>query len=63
MEHKGLEDLMAILTAGGRNSGEISRALPQKAYGDPAKHVTFEGEKKLRNPKKAKRNAKRKGNR
>jgi hypothetical protein len=54
-----LNDLYAILTAGGRNSGEVSRALPQHAYGDPAKHFEYpaerERQKKLKNVKKLKK--------
>lgn len=44
MKSKALEDYYAILTAGGRNSGEKSRALPQRAYGDPANNVEFPAE-------------------
>lgn len=51
MKSDVLTDMYAILTAGGRNSGERSRALPQQAYGDPAKHVQFEREKKLKKVK------------
>jgi hypothetical protein len=41
LKSDALVDLYAILTAGGRNSGEKSRALPQQAYGDPARFVKF----------------------
>lgn len=47
-----LEELYAIQTAGGRNNGEKSHALPKRQYGDPANHVEFERAKKLKNPKK-----------
>jgi hypothetical protein len=43
--------MFAILTAGGRNNGERSHALPQSAYQDPAKHIQFEREKKLKKVK------------
>lgn len=49
-----LEELYAIQTAGGRNSGEKSRALPSEAYGDPARTIQFEQEKKIRRSKKKK---------
>jgi len=49
-----LEELYAIRSAGGRNSGEKSRALPSEAYRDPANSVEFEQEKKIRRNKKKK---------
>lgn len=55
MKSQALEEMLAILTAGGRNSGEISRALPRKAYQDPARHVKFERERKLKSIKKMKK--------
>jgi hypothetical protein len=52
MKGDALIDMYAILTAGGRNSGEKSRALPQSAYRDPSETVKFrselEHEKKLK---------------
>lgn len=44
MKNKELEDAYAILTAGGRNSGEASRAQPQRFYRDPAESVKFPAE-------------------
>lgn len=59
MKSHTLEEMMAILTAGGRSSGEQSRALPRHAYGDPANHVEFPAEaerrRKLREAKKLKK--------
>lgn len=55
MKSNALEELMAILTTGGRNNGEKSRALPQEYYQDPANHVQFEREKKLKKQKKGRR--------
>lgn len=49
-----LEELYAIQSAGGRNSGEKSRALPSRSYGDPANSVQFEREKKIKRSKKKK---------
>lgn len=48
------EELMAIFMSGGRNGGERSRALPSEAYGDPARTIQFEREKKIRRNKKKK---------
>lgn len=59
MKSETLTDLYAVLTAGGRNGGEKSQALPQHAYGDPAKHFEFPAErelqKKLKNARKLKK--------
>jgi hypothetical protein len=55
-----LEELYAIKTAGGRNSGEKSNALPSSPgsnyYGDPSKVVEFpaERERRLKRAKKSK---------
>ena len=46
-----LDELYASLSAGGRNSGERSTAKPQRAYQDPAKHVQFERERKMKKVK------------
>lgn len=48
------DELRALFTAGGRNKGEQSRALPQHAYGDPANLVEFERAKKFKKVKKSK---------
>jgi hypothetical protein len=48
------EELLAIFMAGGRNSGERSNAKESKFYGDPAKHIKFEREKKLKKVRKSK---------
>lgn len=62
MKSDALDDMLAILTAGGRNSGERSRALPGRAYGDPANQVEFEAEReRQRKARKKKRMAKFKG--
>lgn len=53
MKNKELTDLYSILTAGGRNGGEQSRALPQRAYRNPADVVEFPAE--LARRKKAKK--------
>ncbi len=37
-------ELFAIHSAGARMQPEKSRALPQRCYGDPAKHVKLRGE-------------------
>jgi hypothetical protein len=59
MKSEALTDLYAILTAGGRNNGEKSRALPESAYRDPAESVQFPAEKerarKLKEAKKLKK--------
>jgi hypothetical protein len=55
MKRDTLGELLAILTAGGRINGEKSRALPASQYGDPANHVKFEREKKLKTAKKLKK--------
>jgi len=55
MKNNVLEEMLAILTAGGRNNGEKSRAFRQSAYKDPAQTVKFEREKKLKKVKKSKR--------
>lgn len=39
-------DLLAIYCVGGRLSKQKSRALPREAYGDPAKSIKFENERK-----------------
>lgn len=46
-----LSDLFQTLTAGGRSGGEKSRARPAREYGDPARHIKFEGEKGKTMPK------------
>lgn len=59
MKSKALTDMFAILTAGGRNSGERSTAKERRFYGDPAKHVEFESERARREKmKKQKRKGK-----
>ncbi len=45
------EELYAIFSAGGRNGGECSKAMPREAYSDPARHIKFEREKKLKKVK------------
>lgn len=45
MKSDELSDLYAVLTAGGRNSGEKSKALPQRAYGDPSKSFEYPAER------------------
>lgn len=46
-----LEELAAMYLAGGRNNGEKSAAKPARAYQDPARHVQFERERKLKKVK------------
>lgn len=58
MKRDTLSELLAILTAGGRINGEKSRALPQRAYGDPANSVKFEREKKIKKAAKHKKEGK-----
>lgn len=55
-ENKTLEELFAIMTAGGRLRGEQSRALPQRSYQDPSQVVEFERAKKIKRVKTKKRN-------
>jgi hypothetical protein len=59
MKRDTLGELLTILTAGGRINGEKSRALPASQYGDPANHVKFEREKKLKRAKPPKTGRKR----
>lgn len=61
MKHDALEQMLAILTAGGRNNGERSAALPQEKYGDPAKSYEFPAELERRRKARAARKAKQKG--
>jgi len=50
------EELLAIFSAGGRNSGERSRALPSSAYRDPAETFEFPGERERRRKAKKMKN-------
>lgn len=45
MKADALDDMLAILTAGGRNSGERSTARPAHKYRDPAETVEFPAER------------------
>lgn len=47
-----LEELAAMYLSGGRNSGEKSKAKERKYYDDPAKHIKFERERKVKKAKK-----------
>jgi hypothetical protein len=58
MKRDTLSELLSILNAGGRVNGETSRALPQRAYGDPANSVKFEREKKIKKAAKHKKEGK-----
>lgn len=47
MDKKALADYFAVVTAGGRQSGEKSRAVESRYYGyggDPANHIEYEAE-------------------
>lgn len=62
-KNKILEQWFEILTAGGRLSGEKSRALPQRAYKDPACTFEFPSERQRREEAKRVARANRKGRR
>jgi len=44
MKHNALDEMLEILTAGGRLTNERSRALESRKYGDPAKSIEFASE-------------------
>jgi hypothetical protein len=48
MKNDALEEMLAILTAGGRVTNQPSSALPQRSYGDPANTVEFPAERERR---------------
>ena len=60
-KEKILEQWYAILTAGGRQNPEKSRALPKHAYGNPADRFEFPSERQRREEAKRVARAKRKG--
>lgn len=58
-----LQEWFEILTAGGRQNPEKSRALPQRAYSDPANSFEFPSEIQRREEAKRVARAKRRGKR
>lgn len=58
-----LQEWFEILTAGGRQNPEKSRALPKHAYGDPVDLCEFPSERQRREEAKRVARAKRRGKR
>jgi hypothetical protein len=62
MKNNALDEILGILTAGGRVNNEKSRALESRQYGDPAKNFEFPAErerkKKLQQQQKSQLNFK-----
>lgn len=55
MKSGALEDLYAVLTADGRNSGEVSRARPAHEYRDPLESFEFPAERERRRKEREKK--------